>query len=92
VDIELVHEDLEDCIIRFIESSRTFYELELLEYAAACGPRGGVFIDVGANIGNHTVYFGKFLADFVLAIEPSPIAVRCLLRNIALNGVSIIVL
>lgn len=86
--IDLVHEDPDDFIMRCIEESKTFYEVELLEYAAACGPRGGVFIDVGANIGNHTVYFSKFLADAVIAVEPSLKALRCLRRNISLNNIT----
>jgi FkbM family methyltransferase len=86
--IELVHDNPEDHIMRSIAESKTFYEIDLLEYAAACGPRGGVFIDVGANIGNHSVYFSKFLADAAIAIEPSLRALKCLRRNISLNNIT----
>lgn len=45
-------------------------------------------IDVGANIGFHTVLFARRLEHRrVLAIEPTPDAGKRLLRNIALNDV-----
>lgn len=50
---------------------------------------GGVFVDVGANIGNHTVYALKLLgADNVIAFEPNPAAALILGVNLALNGLS----
>ncbi|MDX2155591.1 MAG: FkbM family methyltransferase [Hyphomicrobiaceae bacterium] len=51
--------------------------------------RGGVLVDVGANIGNHTVYALKLLGvDKVIAFEPNPAAARLLQINLALNGLS----
>ncbi|MGX5846874.1 FkbM family methyltransferase [Mesorhizobium sp. PL10] len=48
---------------------------------------GGVFLDVGANVGNHTLYAALFLgASKVVAVEPNPAAQRILRLNIALNG------
>jgi FkbM family methyltransferase len=44
----------------------------VLEHLFATVPHGGVWVDVGANIGNHTVYFSNYLADRVIAIEPHP--------------------
>jgi hypothetical protein len=38
--IEPVHDNPEDHMMRSIEESQTFYEIDLLEYAAACEPRG----------------------------------------------------
>lgn len=65
-----------------------FYEQEELDLIAKhfeCG----VFVDVGANIGNHTVYALKFLgAEKVVAFEPNPEAARILHINLALNGLS----
>jgi FkbM family methyltransferase len=80
--------DDRDHIVRCIRETSTFYEADLLEYLAACGPRGGVYIDVGANIGNHSVFFGRFLAEHVISIEPTPRLIPILKRNLTMNGVS----
>ncbi|NEP26396.1 FkbM family methyltransferase [Moorena sp. SIO3I6] len=47
-------------------------------------PRGGVAIDVGANIGDHTIaYLNKVgLTGRVLAFEPLPEAYECLTLNV----------
>lgn len=66
----------------------TFYEAEELALIARHFD-GGVFVDVGANIGNHTVYALKFLgAEKVIAFEPNPEAARLLAINLALNGLT----
>lgn len=65
-----------------------FYETEEL---ALIGKHveSGVFVDVGANVGNHTVYALKILGlEKVIAFEPNPEAARLLAVNAALNGVS----
>jgi FkbM family methyltransferase len=47
---------------------------------------GGTFMDVGANVGNHSIFAGAVLgADELVAIEPNPITFRLLCANIALN-------
>ncbi len=48
----------------------------------------GLVIDVGANIGNHTVFFGKLLGRPVIALEPYEQAFRVLEKNVELNGLS----
>jgi FkbM family methyltransferase len=50
-------------------------------------PDGGVFVDIGANVGLWTVLLGE-RASSVYAIEPSPETVAVLHRNIALNGLT----
>ncbi len=86
--IELHCAQPDDHICRIIRRRRTFYESDLLEHMAYSGPRGGLFIDVGANIGNHTVYFAKLLADHVLAIEPSANLCAVLRSNLLRNDVA----
>ena len=86
--IDLVGARPNDRLAEEIRRQGTFYEIDLLEHIADHVPRGGTYIDVGANIGNHAVYFGKFLADHVLAIEPHPDLVPVLRRNLAENYVS----
>jgi FkbM family methyltransferase len=44
-------------------------------------------LDIGANIGNHTLFFSRFFAR-VIAFEPNPIACTLLNLNLSLNGVS----
>ena len=49
--------------------------------------QGGAFLDIGANVGNHSLFAAKYLdAPRVFAVEPYPPAYQILLCNIALNG------
>ena len=59
--------------------------LQSLLYLASLVRGGGVIVDVGANIGNHAVYFGAYLAEKVIAIEPAPETFSLLERNLRLN-------
>lgn len=64
-----------------------FYEPEELAIIAKAFPRGGRFLDIGANVGNHAVYVAKFLgASRVVLVEPNPVAIAILESNIFLNG------
>jgi FkbM family methyltransferase len=65
-----------------IRAAGTFYELELLE---ALGPIRGTVLDIGANIGNHALYFALQGAD-VHAFEPHPANYALLLSNLMQNG------
>ncbi len=86
IDLEVTSPD--DHMAKLIRKRGSFYESDLLEHIALRGPRGGMFIDVGASFGNHSVYFGRFLADCVVAVEPSPELVPVLKRNLEHNGVA----
>ena len=63
----------EDHIAKQIAMSGTFYELDLLEYMRSVRPwmKGDTAVDVGANIGNHSLYFGQFLFEHVFSFEPN---------------------
>jgi len=64
-----------------------FYEAEDLELIERKFT-GGVFLDIGANVGNHTLFVAKFLnPQKVIAVEPNPVAYRILKCNLALNDV-----
>lgn len=66
----------------FVES----YELEYLRNAFLQG--GNVILDIGANIGNHTVFFSKICnAKKVYAFEPIAETYNILCRNISLNHI-----
>lgn len=54
----------------------------LLAYYGPLSPRqDSVFVDVGANIGNHTSFFSSFF-NFCVLIEPNPIAFGVLQANV----------
>lgn len=80
--------DRQEPMIRAIAQSGTFYEHDLLLHLALRGPRGGTFIDVGANFGNHSIFFGKFLADHVICIEPQTRMQNLLRCNLVANDIA----
>jgi FkbM family methyltransferase len=77
----------EDHISRIIESTKGFYEPDVLERAAERHVPGTTILDVGANLGNHTVFFAKVIGAKVHAFEPHRKAFELLQSNIARNGI-----
>lgn len=74
-------------VVRTIKKGR-FYEQKMLEYIRSLNLEGN-YLDVGANIGNHTVYFGLFTpSDKVYSIEANPSVVAVFKKNIQLNKLS----
>jgi FkbM family methyltransferase len=66
-----------------------FYEAEELNIISEFFPRGGVFVDVGANVANHTIYVCKFFhPKQVIIFEPNPEAISLLRTNISLNDLT----
>jgi FkbM family methyltransferase len=57
-------------------------EYHMLDWIHKNIPRGGVWIDAGANVGNHTLPFALW-ADKVLAFEPMPVNFDLLQLNVA---------
>ena len=53
---------------------------------------GKIVIDVGANIGDTAIYFAIKGAKKVIAVEPVPFAFRYLIKNIASNNMSNIII
>jgi FkbM family methyltransferase len=64
--------DLPEYLPRSIRKRNTFYELDLLQHLERAVPHGGVWVDVGANIGNHTIFFSRYTAERVISLEPHP--------------------
>jgi len=63
-----------------------FYEQDELTYLASRIRTGATIVDIGANTGNHTVYFAHVMeARKVIPIEPSPQAIQALERAVAIN-------
>ena len=66
-----------------------FYEREELELIARHIAHGASVLDIGANIGNHTVYFAKVLkASRIVVIEPQVRAGTLLRTNCAINNLT----
>ena len=64
-----------------------YYEPEVTEAILVHLPAGGVFWDIGANSGVHSLAVAHERSDAtVIAFEPSPSTFTRLLHNIALNG------
>ncbi len=88
-DIEGVSNN--DYLYQRIVRTGVFYEIDLLEYIYRLKPflrvknRKHVALDVGANIGNHAIFFGSFLAEHLIAIEPNPDVIPVLRRNLSKN-------
>jgi FkbM family methyltransferase len=61
---------------------------EIKELGARLGP-GSIFVDVGANIGSHSITLSNLVKGLrVLALEPSTAAFKTLCRNVAKNEAS----
>jgi FkbM family methyltransferase len=75
-----------DHLGRAIRGSRTFYELDVLMKCREVYLPGTAIIDVGANIGNHSIFFGAILSAPVYAFEPFRPNHELLELNIAANG------
>lgn len=82
----VLHLTIEDDPIQNAHRAGRFYEAEELAEAAALLPEGAVVLDVGANIGNHSLYFArKAGARQVIPIEPNPAALPALVANVLVN-------
>lgn len=65
-----------------------FYEQKMLAHIANHAS-GGTFIDVGANAGNHTLFFALICgADKVHSFEPNKVSRADLARIVHLNGIA----
>lgn len=78
-------DDPSDYIQGRILHTRNFYEIDLLNEISRLPIGEGVFCDVGANLGNHTLYFAQVLGRRVHAFEPLPASVQRLRRHVELN-------
>lgn len=87
-----IQSDTHDYISGCICSSGTFYEVNMLEAISANFPQNTV-LDVGANIGNHSLYLAKFTsATTIHAFEPMPRSFEHLSSNMKRNGCENVIL
>lgn len=82
VDWELnLHEAIDFCLFAFNN-----YEPELLNFMKRKLKKNAILIDIGANIGAHTLPMAKHLSQGkVYALEPTDYAYKKLVKNIELN-------
>jgi FkbM family methyltransferase len=79
---------LSDHIARQLAATQTFYELPMLEHLRGVLGDSPTILDVGANLGNHTVFFAGVCGAKVMALEPHPTLFGLLQDNVARNGLS----
>lgn len=78
--------NMENDPIQRNHSRGTFYELKELKQLIGLFPEGGVFVDIGANVGNHSLFAAKFLKPSkVIPFEPNPRAYNLLIQNVLVN-------
>lgn len=74
---------------RAIEAYGEYSELEVVLFRQACG-EGDIVVEVGANIGAHTVAFSRMVGagGRVHAFEPQRVVFQTLCANLALNSIT----
>ncbi len=83
--MKFIIDNPEDTIQQYLKNGQ-FFEIEELEFMKQHINSDTVILDIGANVGNHTVYFSKNTdAKSIYVIEPVPRTYKLLLANIALN-------
>ena len=76
-----------DMLQRHFLVGRFFEHRELHALRAVLSP-GLTLLEVGANVGNHVVYYARFLRPRkIIVLEPLARAIHDLKRNLELNGV-----
>lgn len=79
--------DMERDPIQRSHRAGAFFEPEELAFIRQFLPEGGTFLDIGANVGNHSLYAGLFCdAGRIIPFEPNPLAYRLLVLNLVMNG------
>lgn len=76
-----------DLITNNLRLTGNYYEQGMLDFIKSNIPKG-LMIDVGANIGNHTIFFAKYCATKVIAYEPFPSTYSILEKNIIQNNLT----
>lgn len=76
-----------DHIYKIITQNQVFYEIDLLEYIEDITKdiNKTLCIDIGANIGNHSIFLGKFVGSHVISVEPNPLILPILNENLQNN-------
>lgn len=75
-----------DYIQKKLATDRSPYEQEMLEDMRDRVSPGALVLDIGANIGNHTLYLAAVAGCRVESFEPNPELCAALRESITLNG------
>lgn len=79
-----------DHISEIIRSTHRPYEQRLIAIVRELTRPGNVILDVGANLGNHTIYWAK-AGRRVIAFEPNPVTESALVESVGLNKLDALV-
>jgi len=86
-EMKLLYPDYADDSQRSCLSKGMFYEQNRLEEIRMFGKKG-TYVDVGCNIGNHSLYFSKFCgAKSIYAIEGLKKFTEIYKENMKMNGI-----
>lgn len=78
-----------DLIQSIIVRTGTFYEIDILEELRPYIKKNAVILDIGANIGNHSIYWVvKSNAKRVYSFEPIHDTFKILKKNVEINNLS----
>ena len=78
-----------DYIFSGIQDTGYYYEAETLEKWTPLLGRVRTLLDIGANLGNHTLYWSKYLHPArIVAFEPFLVNYKVLQQNIEENSLS----
>jgi FkbM family methyltransferase len=77
-----------DHLARVVKATRSFYENDVLMKCREAYIPGTTILDVGANVGNHTLFFAGVIGAPVIAFEPHPPSFDLLGMNVHVNEVA----
>jgi len=75
-----------DYIQKFVATNRTPYEYDMLLSMLDIVKPGDVVLDVGANVGNHTLFLASIAKAKVVAFEPNVDLASSILKSIEINA------
>lgn len=76
-----------DYVFETIQSRKSFYEESILNKWLPYINNSKVLFDIGANLGNHTLFWATNVAyDKIFSFEPHPVNYEILARNISNNS------
>ncbi|MDD2445642.1 MAG: FkbM family methyltransferase [Clostridia bacterium] len=81
-----------DLISKHIVFYNNFFELEILNSLDKYIPENAVILDIGANIGNHSVYWASRGAKHIHSFEPILHTYNNLVKNISVNEMEKIII
>lgn len=85
--IKILGLDEDEYIFRLIKNEQQFYEFDLLDLVRRLPFAPGSFVDVGANLGNHTVFFARIMERYTHAFEVSAKNRTALNANVEANAI-----